>query len=82
MPTTRHAPQSRRPLAPRATAAAELVSLSATLVMGLADDQPDAGFFVLEARQRSPGPDTDRALLDTIAAAELGDRPRSVHGCR
>jgi hypothetical protein len=61
-----------------ATSDAELATLISRST-AVAADHPDLGVLLaLEARNRSPGPAADRALLDAIRVGELGRRVAAV----
>ena len=61
-----------------ATSDAEIATLISRST-AVATDDPEVGVLLaLEARNRSPGPATDRALLDAIKAGELGRRVAAV----
>ena len=68
----RRTAEDQAALAEAAAAEAELATL-VTRARSIAAERPQAGLLLaLEARRRSPGEATDRALLDTLAASELG----------
>ena len=68
----RETAEAQTGVAESATADAELATLISRAT-ALAPDRPEPALLLaLEARRRSPGPTTDRALLDVVSASRLG----------